>query len=379
MGQGRRGGAGSADDDGDDADEQQHDSMSPGEAEISNRKCKLGQRCCDAPPPLGRLGAAPFQRCASAPHLLSPGEAEIAGWRLSREDAGSMTPLSPGVAETVEAGCDDPKPLSPGAAAIAVTGDGGTLEHNGTSSRHAPLSPGEASNDDAVPGVGGWPGNAPPVAILLECDETVERSGIGVLSDSQVDVLNEADVHDEGEASSSWRAKPGAVTRKLENENNSTMKIADGFNGNVHQSLYHDVEHLQPMRVDDMTSVRGEHLLDVGGTTGSCLLSPTGGGDPGAELCVGRVANAPANTPVAAHQCMSPELALDVQLNLSTVQVAASRGKRKLMCMTQAGDEVLGKNFRSHLKQPLRSAIPRVSAVSEQRAVESLLARGVRK
>ena len=133
-----------------------------------------------------------------------------------------------------------------------------------------------------------------------------------------------------------------------------------------------------------------EHALDVGGTTGCCLLSPTGGGIPGAELCVGRVASVPANTPDAAHQCVSPGLGVDAvvidrcdpvqsRVNSSTLQVAASRGKRKLNCMSQYGDEVLGKNFRTLLTQPSRGIVARLSAASEQRAVESLLARGVRK
>ena len=137
-------------------------------------------------------------------------------------------------------------------------------------------------------------------------------------------------------------------------------------------------------------SYGSEHALDVGGTTGCCLLSPTGGGIPGAELCVGRVASVPANTPDAAHQCVSPGLGVDAvvidrgdpvqsRVNSSTLQVAASRGKRKLNCMSQYGDEVLGKNFRTLLTQPSRGIVARLSPASEQRAVESLLARGVRK
>ena len=126
------------------------------------------------------------------------------------------------------------------------------------------------------------------------------------------------------------------------------------------------------------------------GAIGCCLLSPTGGGIPGAELCVGRVASVPANTPDAVHQCVSPGLGVDAvvidcgnlvqsRVNSSTLQVAASRGKRKLNCMSQYGDEVLGKNFRTLLTQPSRGVVARLSAASEQRVVESLLARGVRK
>ena len=362
MGQGRRGDAGSADDDGEDADAQPHDSMSPGEAEISDRKCKLGQRCCDAPPPLGRLGAAPFQRCASAPHLLSPGEAEIAGGRLSREDAGSMTPLSPGVAETVEAGCDDPKPLSPGAAAIVVTGDGGTLEHNGTSSRHAPLSPGAAeivvAGDGSTTNAGvearrraSSEVSAGTVAVAVRNELGNSSTGTALhehypLSPGEAEIVA-APVHQWSESSQVALNRAAGKCRVERVENSS------GAGGRHRKSAKIDVHQMQVygrMTIDTRESVAvarrpvdtderrsegndarnkfkalvklstqehcarrnfTEQLAKRGrmsGTTGSCLLSRHSAVElvPGAESCVGPLAQAPAGTPEATYQRMRP-------------------------------------------------------------------------
>ena len=96
-----------------------------------------------------------------------------------------------------------------------------------------------------------------------------------------------------------------------------------------------------------------------------------------------------ANTPDAAYQCLMPR-SVDLQVsgqqsshwNYSTMHVGvggvSSLGaKRKFDCLhSPAGPEDGLRRFRSFLIQPSRRPLLRADVAREQRAVESLLAKG---
>ena len=112
-----------------------------------------------------------------------------------------------------------------------------------------------------------------------------------------------------------------------------------------------------------------------GGTIGSCLLSPpSGGGDvvPGAELCVGRLANAPASTPEGTCKCMSLKSELDLQLNSGTLH--GETNENNSLCTDasiRAGIRI--KLFRQVLLQPTRAVRARTDASVGMEAVARLV------